>query len=483
MKLGTRNSKPNVVLITLDECKASVLGSYGNSDAYTPHMDQLSRQSVQFDRAFCTFPKCAPSRAALITGRYPHVEGHRTLPGLDVRRGENNLIWEMKKQGYKTAMFGKNHTIDQEWLSDCFDEYHHPRKGLDVPWQRRPFETDDDLFRAFYRGPFADVEEMSDYHATQDGMAFIEKHSQEPFLLLLNYNAPHPPYTDIPPFIDRIRERHIRLPQMEPLDETPDVLRAYREVYELEHLTEQQWRKVVEAYYSLVSFIDDQVGQVLGAIDRLGLAEETIVVLTSDHGDFAGEHGAVEKWDTMFYDCLVRVPLYIRWPEHIQADRKAEAMVENVDIAPTLMELCGLGVPKWMQGQSLASLLRGETDQHKKAVFCEGGVEEKLLHLAVQMDSEEHARRHPNYHWKQKLLLEHPSTLCRAKMIRTERWKLVYRVDGRKELYDLLHDPEEFHNVADTAQHKEVLIDLMEQLLQWSIRTETDYPLLDALNS
>src|SRR5690349_6643989 len=97
--LGT-NKRPNIVMIIMDECKWTVLGSYGNTDAYTPHIDRLASRGMQFEHAYVTFPKCVPSRAALMTGRYPHVEGHRTLPGFEVRKGENNLVLELKKAGY-----------------------------------------------------------------------------------------------------------------------------------------------------------------------------------------------------------------------------------------------------------------------------------------------------------------------------------------------------------------------------------------------
>ncbi|MFS0726656.1 sulfatase-like hydrolase/transferase [Paenibacillus sp. 1P07SE] len=474
---------PNIVLITLDECKASALGCYGNEDALTPHMDQLAREGMLFEEAYCTFPKCVPSRAALMTGRYPHVEGHRTLPGFEVRAGENNLIRELKNAGYKTAMYGKNHTIEPSGLDELFDAYRPVRKGKDVPWGRGPAERDDDLFRAFYRGDFSEVEQMSDYYATLDAKAFIEENKQQPFFLLVNYNAPHPPYTDVSPYIERIRERGIRLPAVEPLEQAPAVLRAYREVYGLEHLSEAQWRKVVEAYYGLVSFVDGQVGELMAQLDASGLSENTIVVLTSDHGDFAGEHGCVEKWDTMFYDCLIKVPLMIRYPQKLQAGQVSGAMTDNVDVAPTLLELAGGEAPEWMQGRSLMDVLAGHANTHKDAVFCEGGVEEAALARTVGLETELHKQRHPNYHWKQELIVKHPWTICRSKMIRTKRWKLVYRVNGVTELYDLANDPMEGTDVSERPEYQAVRHQLMEQLLQWAIRTETDYPRIEQFYS
>ncbi|MHA6481352.1 sulfatase-like hydrolase/transferase [Paenibacillus sp. strain BS8-2] len=477
-------SRPNIVLITMDECKYNMLGCYGNEDAVTPHMDHLAKEGMRFQHSYCTFPKCVPSRAALMTGRYPHVEGHRTLPGFEVSRGENNLVQELKRLGYRTAMFGKNHTLQADYCNECFDECHTKQPGLDVPWERRLDEVDDGLFRAFYRGPFNVIDEMTDTIATRAGIAFLNKQtSSEPFFLLMNYNAPHPPYTDIDPFIALIRDKKIKLPAREQLDAAPDLLRTYRQVYDLEGLSEADWRKVVEAYYGMVSYVDDQIGMLLQQLEDNGMRDQTIVILTSDHGDFAGEHGAVEKWDTMFYDCLIRVPLIIRYPGQLLSGQNTDAMVENIDIAPTILDLCGLEVPDWMQGRSLRGVLTGAETSHRDAVFCEGGVEEKALVRTAALDSEEHARRHPNYHWKQQLLVEHPWTLSRSKMIRTRKWKLVYRVNGMKELYDLEHDPEEWHDISGLEGSQPIIYALMEQLLHWAITTETDYPPIKKLNS
>ncbi|NIK67292.1 sulfatase-like hydrolase/transferase [Paenibacillus sp. BK720] len=475
--------RPNIVMIIMDECKWNVLGSYGNPDAYTPHIDRLAAQGMQFEHAYVTFPKCVPSRAALMTGRYPHVEGHRTLPGFEVRKDENNLVLELKRAGYTTGIFGKNHTMEGEFLSECFDEK-GIRWGKGVPRDRREFETDDSLFRAFYRGDFSGTDEMADTLSTRDAIDFIERRSQEdqPFFLLLNYHFPHPPYADIEPYISIIRERNIKLPVRVDINSVPQIMQVYREVYDLEHLKDDDWRKVVEGYYSMVSYVDDQIEKMVQSIDNAQIAEDTVLILTSDHGDFAGEHVGVEKWDTVFYDCLVRVPLIIRWPGVVAAGR-TDAMTENIDLAPTLLELCGLDAQDWMQGKSLYKLLMGETDSHKEEVFCEGGVEESALTRTVMLDSEDHKKRQPNYHWKQQLIVDYPWTIYRAKMIRTRHWKLVYRINGIKELYDLLEDPLELRDVAHLSENKEIVSELIERLLNWTVRTETDYPRIHKMYS
>ena len=477
--------RPNVLLITMDECKASALNCYGNGDAFTPNLDKLAQEGIRFNESYTTMPKCVPSRCAIITGRYPHVEGHRTLPGLEVRKEENNFITLLRNKGYKTAMFGKNHTVQPNELEYFFDEFTPGKEGLDVPWEKRAFEQDDDLFRAFYRGDFSNTTEMSDNFAMNRACDFInrQKEAEKPFFLMVNFNAPHPPYTDIKPFVDMVRERKIKLPKIEKLEEAPEILKAYREMYDLENLTEEQWRKVVEAYYGLTTYVDSCIGHIMTCLDSSGMKENTVVIVTSDHGDFAGEHGCVEKWDTIFYDCLIKVPLIIRCPSVTKAGTVSDSMIENVDIAPTIIKLCGFEVPSWIQGKEFTKVLLNPAKEHRDMVFCEGGVETSALEKSIHYDSDEHKMRHPNYYWKQKLMVDYPWTLYRAKMVRNKKWKLIYRVNGVKELYDIEKDPLEFHNVASKPKNKEIINSLMEELLKWTINTETNYPLIEKMYS
>jgi len=465
-----KNRQPNVVLVNIDECKASVIGCYGNKEAYTPNIDRIAEGGVTFTNSFTTFPKCVPSRCAMITGRYPHVEGHRTLPGFQITRGENNIILELKKRGYTTAMFGHNHLLEEDLLDEYFDCRTRVWRGK----RDDGFAEDPNLYRAFYRENLYSMEDLHDFYHTQDACDFIDAHGEEPFFLLVNIGVPHPTYKNIREYIDTIRARNVKVPPREDLERAPEVLKAYRRVYDLEMLREEDWKKIIEAYYSMVSFADYCVGKIHQKIEEKGLASNTVFIFTSDHGDFAGEHGCVEKWDTMFYDCLIKVPLIIQYPPRLKAGLKVDALVENVDLVPTMMELCGLEVPSWVQGKSLVGVMEGRDPVHKEAVFCEGGVEPSAIEKALPY-TDEHYKRNPHY-YKQRVMIDYPWTMARAKMVRTKKWKLIFRVNGMKELYDLEKDPLELCNVADKPENKEILYELTEKLLVWAIETETDYP-------
>ncbi|MGH0053921.1 MAG: sulfatase/phosphatase domain-containing protein, partial [Sphaerochaetaceae bacterium] len=200
-------------------------------------------------------------------------------------------------------------------------------------------------------------------------------------------------------------------------------------------------------------------------------------------GDFAGEHGAVEKCDTLFYDCLTHIPLIIKLPGNELKGQRRKTLCENIDIAPTILELLGFAVSEHMHGVSLVASIHDASHIHKQEVFSEGGVEYHALHRAVPYDSPDHKKRHPNYVWKQMLMVDYPSSMYRAKMIRTDQWKLIYRVDGRIELFDLVNDHNEFYNIASEPQYKTLIDSLLLRLLNWCIRTETDYPRIERLYS
>ncbi|MBD2848092.1 sulfatase-like hydrolase/transferase [Paenibacillus sp. IB182496] len=475
------SKKPNVLWITIDECKASALSCYGNEHAITPHLDRLAGEGALFTQAFTVMPKCVPARCSMMTGRYAHVEGHRTLPGFELRHNEPHLFAEMKQRGYRTAMFGKNHTLEEDQQDRWLDARTREAAGKAV--RKTPVDGEDPvLFRAMYRKELYESKEMSDTFAAEEACGFMEEHREHPFFVQVNFNQPHPAYVNIDPYIEQIRKLGLPLPNKENIDQAPEVLARYRTVYDLEGMGEEQWRCIVEAYASMVAYADDCVGTLVEAVDRLGLREETIVLFTSDHGDFAGEHGCVEKWDTLFYDCLTHIPFILRYPGIIAPGERFDVLTENIDFMPTVMELLGADIPAYVQGQSLMRVLQGEVREHKEAVFSEGGVERKALARTTPY-TDAFYQKLPQYSWKQQVMVEYPQTMDRAKMIRTRRWKMVFRWPGVKELYDLKQDPGELHNVADRPEHQEILRQLTERLLIWALETEPDRPVIQDMRA
>lgn len=467
---------PNIVFITIDECQAKALSSYGNPHVDTPAARTMADTGVRFERCFTAHPKCVPSRAALLTGRIPHIGGHRTLPGFELARHERSLITELKTRGYATGMFGKNHTVEDHLLPELFDEY---RRNMTSTAERRQRDTtlhlDDPAWRAFYRGDWRDSfdDDHQDRYDVDQGLGFLRRRRDKPFFALFNLSLPHPVYYGMSPFIESIRARDIEVPSRELLDHAPPTLRKYRTVYDAESLDDTARVAIRAAYFSMASYVDHQVYRILEELAALGLDESTIVVYTSDHGDFAGDHGAFEKYDTLFYDSITHIPLFMRWPGG-PAGAVVGALVESIDIAPTIYELLGIVPTYTIHGTSLVSVATGVTKSHKEYVFCEGGVEPKAADNAPNPDSPECRRMLPDYYLKQWVLYTYPETMYRSKMVRSDTWKFVFRLSGEHELYDLEHDPDELSNVYGPG-HPMVPV-MQEALLRRQIEIEPEDP-------
>jgi arylsulfatase A-like enzyme len=472
-------SFPNILLLCPDELKASALGLYGLPLPVSPCLDRMAREGAVFTQCHTVHPKCVPSRAALITAQYPHVGGHRTLQ-LHVKRHEPNLVAELKSAGYQTALFGKNHVVESELVPTTFDHWQKDtgRNTLE------PVDGGARLPKGSYwvgQDPVP-LDEWRDRINTTNALQWLEqgRDRAKPFFLWLNWDSPHPPYKAPAPYYGATDRAKVPLPPRDNYAGKPAYMRRLAETYQLMGMTDSQWREVVGTYLDMVSFIDAQVECILAKLRALNLAENTIVVLWSDHGDFAGEHQLVEKWDTSFYDCITRVPLVIWSPGRV-APVRTDALVESIDIMPTLLEMCGVRVPNGLQGRSLGPLLRGETVTHRELVLCQGGQERAMLQRVVAPNAK--VRPCHAYQLKQQALHDEPMINARAKMIRDHRWKYIWRDGGPEELYDMVRDPHELNNLAAVADHAPTLQIYRLKLIEKLVEAETVEPHQDYLEA
>jgi choline-sulfatase len=481
----------NVLWIATDSVKASALPQYGNAAAVAPAAERIAERGVVFTHAFCQMPKCVPSRPSQLSGRYPHVDGLRALSGKTEAEEEAwhfvltgripNLAALLKGRGYVLCHKGPNHLCSPEMYRKWFDV------GMDFDTGRggaRPSGEDDPVsVRMQYGGAVPadfDVEGLWDAEAARQMCDFLRGVGQERFFAYLDLRIAHPPYFQWPPFAERYAGVEVDVPAKSLLEKAPWTERVYRETYGLEDVAPERWADLMRAYWCGVSLADMFAGRVLDALEEAGLGEDTVVVLSADHGDFAGEHGCVEKHDVFLYDCLARLPLIISLPGGRGAGGRCDALVELIDIAPTLAELCGLGVPRSMQGRSLVPLIDGRTAEHRDAVFAMGGVEREAIDRRAVADERYWERfKGGQYERKQQVILDEPDFMMRAKMVRTRTHKLVYRLNGHHELYDLERDPLELENRADDPGYAVVRTALQERLLRWCIESETNLPLID----
>ncbi len=340
--------RPNVLFILADQWRPQTLPSSGDPDLHAPSLAKLAAGGVHFERCYVTNPVCSPSRASLITGRFPRS---CSMPhnNLQLPLDQPSVAAELKRAGYATGYIGKWH-LDGE-----------PRPGFVPPGPRR---RGFDYWAAFNRGHFyydSTYYRDADQPIRKDGFEpdyqtdlaidFIRANRARPFCLYVSWGPPHTPRK--PP------ERYARYYKPAQFRPPPNVPKKY----------EQQARTGRAAYYGLCSALDDNVGRLLGTLDEAGVAEDTIVVFTSDHGDMLGSHGL--EFKGVPYEESARVPLLMRYPRKLKSGRR-NLLVSNVDLMPTLLGFCGAPAPAAVQGRDHSRrILLGEGPR-PESIYCEG---------------------------------------------------------------------------------------------------------------
>lgn len=474
--------RPNILLMCPDEMKATAMGCYGNGVDTTPFMDSIARKGALYRQCHTVHPKCVPSRASLITGQYPHVNGHRTLD-LEVRPHEINMIRDLRRNGYQTALVGKNHVVDKETMPLTFD--FHERGGKLGNYRFDPDGSECMPWETYYVGEARlPLEDFGDYRETELAMRWLaeERDKERPFFLWLNWNAPHPPYSIPKPYHGMFERGTVELPPKVDAGDKPPLMEVLRREHKCteKDMNDDQWRELIGTYHDMCRFVDDECKRMFTCLERIGELDNTIVVFWSDHGDFAGEFQLPEKWDTAFYDCITRVPLIIHYPEKINPV-EVKGLVESIDIFPTLLNLAGIEAPKGIQGHDTSPLLKEGEREFRDLVFCQGGQEQALIDNPLPIDAKERPAK--AYYCKQASLLAKPEINIRAKMIRDHRYKYTYRLGGFEEFYDLREDPWETVNQARNPEFSELLVQYRRKMMEKLIKAETVEPYQEFLEA
>lgn len=469
MASKTSATRPNIVFVITDQQRFDTIAAAGYPYMITPNLDRLVSEGTTFSRMFVTAPSCAPSRASLFTGLYPHTSG--------VLRNDDRWSWSwvqsLAEGGYRCVNVGKMHTFPYE-QSFGFHERHvtenkdraHPNlpyfldnwdkalwaRGYEKPSRvtyRRREDYRDRLGAFVWELP----EDMhSDNFVGNLACHWLDSYTgDEPFFLQIGIPGPHPPYDPTPEALALYEGRDLPDPILDPQDlaTQPQVLKDLRQehfdndhdaVVHLEHPTEAQLQRQRAHYFANVTMIDAQIGHLMTSLKERGVLENTIIIFTSDHGDCLNDHGHSQKW-TM-YEQSVRVPAVVWGPGFGVRNTNSDELVSLMDFGPTILELAGLQPPDWMEARSLLPLLTVEQSAGRRYVFAE------------------HARD---------MILK--STACMT-MIRDQRWKLVHFIDSEEgQLFDLDADPQEIRSLWNDPDHQEIKADLIAEIFKW--RSET----------
>jgi len=451
--------RPNVLVVMTDDQTAAQMSCAGHELLQTPNMDRLAAEGVRFSNSFCTNSLCAPGRAAVLTGTYSHVNGIRgnSQNASSIERiGDEVPTYPQLLQaaGYRTAMIGKWHLPEDP---KGFDEWKI------LPGQGVYFDPDFIINgeRQKQQGYTTDI-------TTDFALDFLKRSGGEPFCLVYQQKAPHRPFTPAP--------RHAKLfDDIEwPYPETYNDDYATRTVAEraldmrlevslktdypdlpsgLSPEEEKSWifQRFVKDHHRTLAGVDEGLGQVLDYLDDAGLAEDTLVIYTSDNGFYLGDHGWYDK--RFMYEPSLRVPILLRYPR-LAAPRQVESrMAIHEDIAPTILDFAGLTIPEVMQGRSLRRLVEGNPEEDWRDSMFYAYYEDSWSRNGPSF-----VPRAGNYGT--------PHRVTPHRGIRTGRYKLIeyYREGDYWELFDLEEDPNELRNLYAESGHADLIGELTGQL-------------------
>ena len=416
---------PNLVFIMSDEARKDVVFHDKYPFVRTPNIDALRAEAVSFHHCFANYPVCVPSRASVITGRYPHQIGvlhnsHR-LPA-----GERDLGHHLAAHGFDCVAFGKTHNTNHGFRSVTYDT------AATMGFENHGYLEDAGLITGVFEGA---AEEYCDFVACRQFDDYLRTRAGGgPFAAFVGIYAPHPPLYPPREYAGLYPADKIALP---PRPTAPD--NASRPA--IQAVPRRRWnaypdatrREVIATYLALITLLDDCVRRILDSLRAAGTLDDTVVVLVSDHGDQLGEHGMAGKMGNL-YEGSIRVPLVIRLPGAAHAGAERTQMAEMVDLLPTICDLLGEPCPEGRQapaGRSLAPVIADPRAEHRRVVHA---------------------------------------MLSEGQMARSRDLKLNFYPDDRCELYDLAADPGETVNRYDDPAYRDRRQELLEEITRFLIR-------------
>ena len=453
------SQRPNILFLFSDQHRFDALSCYDAPVCRTPALDSLAESGMRFTHAFTPTALCSPARAALLTGRYPHNNGQLANMGnfngvfdkqlLDVT-GYPQLLSEA---GYSVNYVGKWHLPKQgetdfwhfdQWYTELQYAAETAGLGLDADRAKEVQRLEWGGTAPFCGQATLPAEQMQEAWSADKTIDLLNAHAEgdRPFMIFTSFFGPHFPYA-VPAPYDTLYdpaqvERWINFDETfenKPLIQQKEMLR-----WNAAHLTWPDWQRVIAHYWGYCTYIDDQIARILTRLDALGLAENTLVIYASDHGDMVGSHRLFNKGMYM-YDEIYRIPLLMRWPGVTQPGGQCDEFVSLVDLMPTLLDVAAAPCPGGLDGRSLKPFLQGDTlPDWPDDIFAE-------------------------FHG-------YESTLFSQRMVRTKSWKYIYNPGAEDELYDIASDPGELQNLADQLGYKHTLRRMKARLVSWLDRTQ-----------
>jgi len=499
------SSSTNILFIMFDQLRWDYLSCYGHPDLHTPNIDRLAAKGVRFNRAYIQSPICGSSRMSTYTGRYVHSHG-ASWNGIPLKVGEQTIGDHLRKAGMGCWLVGKTHmTADVEGMArlglerdsligarvaECGFDVYERDDGLNPQGADGPYDPDGAKIYNEYLGeqgyggenPWHDYanssvddagnvlsgwflknspqaaniaeEDSETPYLTRQGIEFI-KQATEPWCCHLSYIKPHWPYIVPAPYHNMYGHNQIKPPvrSQSEYDNAHPVLRAFMDMPVSKSFCQEKVRNaVIPAYMGLIKQCDDQMGILFQWLEDTGRMENTMIVITSDHGDFLGDHWMGEKM--FFQDASIKIPLIIYDPSK-KADSTrgttSDALVESIDLAPTFIEVAGGVVQQHvLEGHSLLPILHGkQLEVDREFVICEYDFSASGIADSLELSVREAVMF----------------------MVADKKWKLIHCEGGYPPiLFDLVNDPDELNDLGNDPEHKDTIATMYNKLFQWSRR-------------
>ena len=450
------NKQPNIVFLMSDQHNAASMSCAGHPNVKTPTMDWIAENGVRFTSAYCNNPICSPSRVSFVTGQYPHTHGILGNNNFEMDDCNPDTLGAiLRRRGYQTAKIGKSHMI-KKWDEEAYEHIRY----CDMCDADRKDPTTHHYFKYLIDNGIADMYEDGglppgheahtngcgiaalpyehgiEHWTGEESIAFLEnRDANKPFFLHMSFERPHPNWTPSAEHAGMYNPEDIQLgPDACDWWENkwagrPDFIMGYMAGAMGRYKNQGMLKKALAYHFALVTVIDMEMGRVVDFLKETGELDNTIIVYSADHGDFAGDHGVCDK-NIGIYESIHRIPFLLMYPGGPKGV-ETDGIIESVDLLPTLCELAGVPLPEGVDGRSVVREAEG-TGEGKSFAICE---------------------------W------DFLSPQRRINAIRTSRHRLVYysHVQGG-ELYDHKTDPYEMHNLWDRPEHQGARLELLELL-------------------
>jgi arylsulfatase A-like enzyme len=436
------SKRPNILLIHSDQHRHDCLGAHGHPLLKTPNLDRLAREGTDFSHAFSTIPICSPARASLLTGAWPPTHGVLCIPETEsyrpARRELPVITNLMAQNGYSIGWVGKFHNEVEGYPTDWGVEEFVGSGGY-KKWRQEQNLPPEPVGKGFF-GEIDEVilpEQSALHWQTDQVLEMLDARigGEKPWFVRFDPSEPHLPCRPSRAFADLYDASEIAPWASFPdsLEGKPRAQKFYRDSWGCGDWSWEQWQPIVRNYLSVIAELDAQIGRILALLEARGELDSTLILYSTDHGDYCGGHGCLDKHFAL-YDDLVRVPLLVRWPENVPQDLVCEEFCsQEIDLARTILAAAQIEAPESFVGHNLIELANGKAGRSDIYTQYFG------THVG----------------------------LYSSRMVRERRWKYVFNPTGGDELYDLENDEGELRNLADNADFAEEKRRMKRRLWEW----------------